>query len=118
MITRRVDLTDRQWEEICEFIPGQKGCVGRASPDTRLFVNAVIWRYRTGSPWRDVPEVYGDFRNIHKRYRRWCSNEIWKKIFDLLSVDADDEYAAIDATITKAHQHSGGAVNRDKKKSV
>ena len=42
MITRRVDLTDRQWEEICEFIPGQKGCVGRASTDTRLFVNAVI----------------------------------------------------------------------------
>ena len=59
-ITRRFDSTDRQWEKICPFLPGQKGRVGQASPDTRLFVNAVIWRYRTGSPWRDVPEVYGD----------------------------------------------------------
>ena len=50
MITRRFDLTDRQWEEIRPFLPRQKGRVGRASLDTRLFVNAVMWRYRTGSP--------------------------------------------------------------------
>ena len=76
VIARRLDLTDRQWEEIRQFLPRQKGRVGRASPDTKFFVNALIWGYRTGSPWRDVPEVYGDFHNIHKRYRRWYSNGI------------------------------------------
>ena len=103
MITRRFDLTDRQSEESREFLLGQKGRAGRALLDTKLFVNAVIWRYRTSNPWKDTPEVYGNFRNIHKRYRRWYSNEIWKRIFDLLSVYADN-----DATIAKVYQHSAG----------
>ena len=118
MITRRYDISDKQWNRIRNFLPGQKESVGRSSPDTGLFVNAVVWRYRTGAPWRDVPEFFGDFRNIHKRYRRWCLKGLWKRVFDELAREADDGYAEIDATIAKAHQHSAGATGSEKKKSV
>ncbi len=109
MSTRRYGLRDDQWERIKDLLPGRIGSKGRPAKDNRLFVDAVLYRYRTGIPWRDLPERFGDFRVVHTRFSRWAKAGVWKRIFEHLAEDADDEYAMIDSTIVRAHQHSAGA---------
>jgi transposase len=75
----------------------------------RIFVEAVIWKFRSGAPWRDLPERFGDWKNIHKRFSRWAASGVWESLFKTLADDPDNEYAMIDATIVRAHQHSAGA---------
>ena len=106
---RRYGLRDEQWSRIKDILPGREGHVGGTAKDNRLFVEAVLYRYRTGIPWRDVPERFGDFRVIQLRHTRWSQTGVWEKMFKLLSQDLDNEYAMIDSTIVRAHQHSAGA---------
>ena len=108
-MTRRYGLRDDQWERIKDWLPGRKGHVGVTARDNRLFIEAVLYRYRAGIPWRDLPEHFGDFRVIHTRHTRWSTSGVWQRIFEALAVDADNEYAMIDSTIVRAHQHSAGA---------
>ncbi len=109
MSSRRYALRDDQWDRIKDFLPGRKGSVGRTAKNNRLFVEAILYRYRAGIPWRDLPERFGDFRVVHTRFTRWSHRGIWEQIFEVLAQDADNEYAIIDSTIVKAHQHSAGA---------
>lgn len=111
---RRYSLTDIQWEKISSLLPGRNETVGVTAKDNRLFVEAVLYRYRAGIPWRDLPERFGDFRVIHTRHSRWSKTGVWEWVFKALAEEADNEYAMIDATIVRAHQHSAGA----KKKRV
>jgi transposase len=106
---RRYALRDDQWKRIEDILPGYKDSVGVTAKDNRLFVEAVLYRYRAGIPWRDLPERFGNFRIIHTRHTRWSKKGVWKKVFELLAEDADNEYKMIDATIVRAHQHSAGA---------
>jgi transposase len=111
---RRFGLRDDQWERIKDLLPGRAGLVGVTAADNRLFVEAVLYRYRTGMPWRDLPERFGEATKVHRRFSRWAKSGVWERVFQHLAADADNEYAMIDSTIVRAHQHSAGA----KKKSV
>lgn len=113
---RRYALTNEQWEKIEPLLSGKKEDVGVTAKDNRLFVEAVLYRYRSGIAWRDLPERFGDFRVVHTRFRRWAEKAIWEKVFKVLSLDADNEYAMLDSTTVRAHQHSAGA--RKKKINV
>lgn len=106
---RRDGLRDDQWETIKDVLPGPEGHVGGTATNNRPFVEAVLYRYRAGIPWRDLPERFGDFRVVHTRFSRWNRSGVWKKVFEELALDADNEYGMIDATIVRAHQHSAGA---------
>jgi transposase len=106
---RRYALRDDQWERIWELLPGQEGHRGVTAADNRLFVEAVLYRYRAGVPWRDLPERFGGWNNTHRRFSRWAEKGVWQRVFDHLAADADNEYAMIDSTIVRAHQHSAGA---------
>ena len=108
-MTRRYGLRDDQWARIEGLLPGRVGHVGGTARDNRLFVEAVLSRYRAGIPWRDLPERFGDWKNTHRRFSRWAASGVWERVFGALSADADNEYALIDATIVRAHQHSAGA---------
>ena len=77
--------------------------------DNRLFLEAVLYRYRAGIPWRDLPERFGDFRMIYTRHIWWSRKGIWGRLFNVLAADPDNEYAMIDATIVRVHQHAAGA---------
>jgi len=83
--------------------------------DNRLFVEAVLYRYRTGIPWRDLPERFGDWKAVHTRFTRWAKTGVWERVFKHLALDADNEYAMIDSTIVRAHQHSAGAQKKPAK---
>ena len=86
-----------------------RGHVGVTAKDDRLFVEAVLYRYRAGIPWRDLPERFGDWKQVHTRHTRWAAGGVWERVFKVLAADADNEYAMIDSTIVRAHQHSAGA---------
>ena len=109
MTTRRYALRDDQWERIKDLLPGREGSVGVTARDNRLFVEAVLYHYRSGIPWRDLPERFGQFRKVHTRFRRWANRGVWERVFQVLAEEADNEYALIDSTIVRAHQHSAGA---------
>jgi transposase len=106
---RRHGLRDDQWDRIKDLLPGREGSVGVTAADNRLFVDAVLFRYRTGVPWRDLPEWFGDGRKVHLRFSRWTKSGVWERMFRMLAADADNEYAMLDSTIVRAHQHSAGA---------
>ena len=114
-MTKRYALRDDQWERIRALLPGQKGWVGCRAQDNRLFVDAVLYRYRAGIPWRDLPERFGDWKNTHRRWSRWAKTGVWETVFKHLASDADNEYGMIDATIVRAHQHSAGAIKKKAK---
>jgi transposase len=106
---RRYALRDDQWDRIKDFLPGRQGHVGGTAADNRLFVEAVLYRYRAGIPWRDLPERFGDWKIVHQRFSRWAKSGVFERIFKLLASEHDNEYMIIDATIVRAHQHSAGA---------
>jgi putative transposase len=105
----RRELTDRQWVRIEKLVPGKEGDKGRAGEDNRLFVDAVLWILRTGSPWRDLPDEFGNWNSVYVRFRRWAKNGVWESLFKTLADDPDFEHVMIDATIVRAHQHAAGA---------
>jgi transposase len=109
---RRYALRDDQWERIRHLLPGRDGHVGVTAKDNRLFVEAVLYRYRAGIPWRDLPERFGDCKKVHTRFSRWASKGVWERVFRHLADEADNEYAMIDSTIVRAHQHSAGALKK------
>src|SRR5258705_6197433 len=110
---KRYGLRDDNFARFEPLRPGRPGTVGRSSDlGSRLFVEAVIWKFRSGAPWRDLPERFGDWKNTHKRFSRWAASGVWESLFKTLADDPDNEYAMIDATIVRAHQHSAGPVKR------
>jgi transposase len=109
---RRYALRDDQWDRIEDLLPGREGWVGVTAKDNRLFVEAVLYRYRAGIPWRDLPERFGAWKKVHTRFCRWAKTGVWERVFERLAGDADDEYAMIDSTVVRAHQHSAGAVKK------
>ena len=64
---------------------------------------------RTGSPWRDLPEAFGHWNSVFRRFSRWSEKGIWHRIFAAMADDPDFEYLIIDSTIVRAHQHAAGA---------
>ena len=107
--TRRYARSDEQWDKIKDLLPGRNGTVGVTAKDNRRFVEAVIFRYRAGTPWRDLPERFGDWKNIYNRFNRWSKVGVWERMFRHLSKDRDNEYAMLDSSAVRAHQHSAGA---------
>ena len=114
---RRYALRDDQWEKLHDLLPGRKETVGVTAQDNRLFIDAVLYRYRAGIAWRDLPERFGDWKNVHRRFSRWAERGVWEAIFTHLATDADNEYAMIDSTIVRAHQHSAGAPQKKTRQS-
>jgi transposase len=91
------------------FCPAAKAVWEVLRRITDLFVEAVLFRFRAGVPWRDLPERFGNWKIVYQRFNRWSKSGVFERIFKLLASDHDNEYMMIDATIVRAHQHSAGA---------
>jgi transposase len=105
----RTVLTDAQWERIAPLLPGKKGDAGRSGDDNRRSLEGILWIVRTGAPWRDLPDHFGKWSTVWKRFRRWALKGVFEKVFKALSGEPDMEYALIDGTIIKVHRHGTGA---------
>ncbi len=104
----RYGLRDAEWDRIRDLLPGRDGHVGVTAEDNRRFVEAVLYRFRAGIPWRDLLERFGDWNNTHRRFSCWSKSGVFVRISEHLAKDADNTYAMIDSTIVRAHQHSAG----------
>ena len=105
----RHEISDENWNCIKDMLPGRPGQQGWLGKDNRLFINAILWIGKTGAPWRDLPEQFGLWNSVWKRFDRWSSKGIWLKIFDTLAAaDPDLEWLILDSTVIRAHQHAAG----------
>jgi transposase len=102
-------LSDAQWERVAPLLPGKPGDPGRTAADNRVFLEAVLWIARVGAPWRDLPEQLGNWNSTFIRFRRWSRKKVFEGLFAILSGDPDFEYAMVDGTIIRVHQHGTGA---------
>jgi hypothetical protein len=75
----RFGLRNDQWERIKDVLPGREGHVGGTAEDNRLFVEAVLYRFRTGCPWRDLPERFGHWKAVHQRFGRWAKSGVFER---------------------------------------
>ena len=105
-MVKRYELSKEQWEKIKDMVPGKKGDRGRHGVDHLNFVNGVLWVLRSGARWSDLPERYGKYKSVHKRFTRWAAKNVWDKVFKSLIKDRDNEYLMIDSTIVRAHQQA------------
>jgi transposase len=100
-------LTDKQWERLqgllAERRPGPVAKLG-----DRTFIDAVLYRARTGCPWRDLPERFGPWKSVYNRFYNWADRGAWAKIFEALQLDVDETGSIIDASVVRAHQDASG----------
>jgi transposase len=114
----RFVLTDAQWAKMEPHCLGKATDPGRSGANNRLFVEAVLWIVRTGSPWRDMPASFGKWNSVYVRFRAWVKAEVFKRLFDAVSDEPDMEYAMLDATIVKVHRHGQGARGGTKSQAI
>jgi transposase len=115
-VTRRFELTDAEWERLVPLLPSSGGRGGQWA-DHRRVVSGILYRVRTGVPWRDLPERFGPWKTCYERHRRWSADGTWRRILDELGIGADlaeggDWTVGIDSTAVRAHQHAAGARHR------
>ena len=103
----RHELTDEQWKQLKELLHTRRG--PRTKRGDRQFINAVLWRVKTGAPWRDLPERYGPWKTVYNRFGRWAARGVWEGLFKSLQLQVDDVGSLLDATIIRAHQDASGA---------
>jgi transposase len=112
-VVGRGELTDAAWARIEPLLPAQTGR-GRRWRDHRQVINAILWKLRTGAPWRDLPERYGPWKTAHERLRIWTADGTWDRILDQVIVKDDavgrvEWTFSIDSSNVRAHQHCAGA---------
>ena len=90
-------IEDADWERIHHLLPGQPGQHGKVAKNNRLFLDAVLWIAKTGAPWRDLPESFGNWNSVWRRFDRWAKKGVWRRVFDVLQ-DPDLEWVILDST--------------------
>lgn len=115
----RGDLTEEGWKIIEPLLPAERGRWGRPAGDNRKYVNGMLWVLRTGAPWRDLPEKYGNWNSIYRRHLRWRDLGMWESVLAALT-DAleDDTCYSMDSTIVRGHAQAAGAKGGLKRKRL
>ncbi len=109
------ELTDAQWTALAPPLPPQRAATGRPAKDHRRIVEGILWRLRTGAPWRDLPERYGPWQSVYTRFRRWQRTGVWERVLAALQAEADERGELdwslhfLDGTTVRAHQSAAGA---------
>lgn len=108
-----ITIQDKQWEKIYPFLKSHPRAYAGEESNCRLFVKAVLWITRSGAQWRFLPEQYGNWNSIYKRFARWCDHKIWEDMHQHFIEDPDMENIIIDSTVVRAHPCAAGALKKD-----
>ena len=103
MTRRRFELTDEEWSIIEPLLPNKPRGVPRV--DDRRVLNGILWRFRTGSPWADIPERYGPHTTCYNRFVRWRKAGVWDRLLAEVSKSYDGDIVMIDSSCVRVHQH-------------
>lgn len=104
-----ISISDKQWNKILDFIKDCPGIYVCSEEKCKRFIEAVLWMTRSGAQWRLLPEKYGSWNSVFKRFDRWSNKKIWEKMHNFFANDPDMESIIIDATIVRAHSCAAGA---------
>lgn len=109
-----MSLTDAQWARVEPLLPDRTPKRGGRWRDHRQVIDAIAFKYRTGTPWMDLPERFGSWKGAYSRLRMWAIDGTWDRVFATLLAQADAEgdlewVVAVDSTIVRAHQRAAGA---------
>jgi transposase len=112
----RGELTDAAWAVIAPLLPAN-GHRGKQWKEHRTVINGILWKLRTGAPWRDLPERYGPWPSVYDRFVRWRRDGTWDRLLAYVQTRADAVgevvwEVSIDSTSIRAHQHAAGARKR------
>jgi transposase len=99
-------LTDEQWARLKPLLPKQRQ--GRRATNDRLFVEAVLFRAKTGLPWRDLPERFGPWKSVYNRFANWAAKDHWAQIFRELQLEVDPTGSIVDGSVVRAHLDASG----------
>lgn len=100
-------LTDEQWARLEPLLPKRSN--GRKSTrGDRLFIDAVLYRAKTGVPWRDLPERFGPWKSVYNRFANWAAKDHWAQIFRELQLEVDEIGSIVDGSVVRAHQDAAG----------
>jgi transposase len=102
-------LREDQWERLYPVLRGCRGIYVGQEAATRRFVEAVVWMARAGCAWRLVPDAFGSWNSLYKRFARWQEKGVWQALMDHLAADADLEWLILDSTVVRAHACAAGA---------
>jgi len=106
----RGDLSEAEWRLLRGLLPAERGRRSRPAFDNRMIVNGILWRIRTGAPWRDVPEKYGKWMTVYQRFRRWSEAGVWEVVASTLAqAMADNSRHSVDSTTVRGHVSAAGA---------
>lgn len=105
----RYEITEQEWESVKELLPPENTGRGRPSKANRDMLNGIVWIAKSGAAWRDLPERFGAWQTVYERFTVWSNGNVFEKIFDILSIEADLQDLSIDSTSCKVHQHAAGA---------
>lgn len=103
---KRHALSDEEWKVLRIALPRPRG--RRAIRGDRAFINAVLWRARTGAPWRDLPPHFGPWKTVYNRFASWAKRGLWEDVFRVMQFEIDDEGVILDGSVVRAHQDAAG----------
>jgi transposase len=111
-------FSDEFWAVVEPVLPSSSGRRGRPWNDHRRVLEGIAWRYRTGSPWRDLPDEFGSWHSVWQRHFRWSKDGTYQRMFDAVRTSGvfgsgpdggAEQLLSIDSTVVRAHQHAAGA---------
>lgn len=105
-------LIDQQWEKIYRFLQDEQRIYAQDEAKMRLFIEAILWMSRSGASWRLLPEKYGQWNSVFRRFARWSDRGIWQALFEHFSADPDMSEVMIDSTVVRAHHSAAGALKK------
>ena len=116
-MSREAVLDDQMWERIAPLLPSSVGRRGRPFRDHRQVIEGIVYRYRTGIAWRDLPETFGPWQTVWKRHHRFALDGTWDKVLTAMLADADaagalDWTVSVDSTVARVHQHGASAARQ------
>ena len=115
-MVRRGELKDEAWDRIAPLLP-ENGRRGKQWKDHRVVVEGILWKLRTGAPWRDLPSRYGPWQTCYDRFVRWRRDGTWDRLLAHAQAKGDavgevEWLVSVDSTVARAHQHAAGARKR------
>ena len=105
----RIGVTDEEWALIGPLLPAERGRGCRPAQDNRRYFEGMMWMARTGAQWRHLPDEYGKWNSVYKRFSRWCDAGIWQQMHAYFADDPDMENLHLDSTTVRAHPCAAGA---------